>query len=123
MKSMDALLIVSLILGAGLGGFFRFVFEYKFPPVGQQAFPVATLGVNIVGSFILGLVVSAPPLWHAAIGTGFCGALTTFSGVSLQLSRRLQARDIRQVVIYTLLLVTVCLASAWAGIQLGQSFG
>jgi CrcB protein len=42
----------------------------------------ATLLVNVIGSFILGIAVSR---WPRFVGTGFCGALTTFSTFSVQL--------------------------------------
>lgn len=111
-----------LVLGAALGGFIRFACEYKFPPVGRQAFPVATFAVNVVGAFVLGLTIHASSLSHVALGVGFCGSLTTFSGVSLQIARRIHAKDFQQSIQYLLLLVLVGFASAWAGLQLGQSF-
>lgn len=48
-------------------------------------FPLATLLVNVVGCFLLAFVSTlalrgfVPPAWRLAIGTGFVGALTTFS--------------------------------------------
>ncbi|GAA5512421.1 putative fluoride ion transporter CrcB [Deinococcus carri] len=48
-------------------------------------FPLATLLVNVVGSFLLALITTlalrglVSPAWRLAIGTGFIGALTTFS--------------------------------------------
>ena len=55
-------------------------------------YPVATFLVNIVGAVILGAVATLPKgslpahdLTKAAIGTGFCGGLTTFSTMSLEI--------------------------------------
>ncbi len=52
-------------------------------------FPWGTLAVNIVGCFILGALLEVLALraemsaaWRSLIGTGFCGALTTFSAFS-----------------------------------------
>lgn len=44
--------------------------------------PWATLLVNVVGAFILGAVYTRSPRF---LGTGFCGALTTFSTMQVEL--------------------------------------
>ena len=112
--------IVVIAIGAAIGGFIRFVVEYKFPPVGRTAFPVATFAVNVLGSFILGFIVTAPAPWHASLGVGLCGALTTFSGVSLQITRRLRAQDWQNALKYVALSLLFACLCAWAGMQLGQ---
>jgi CrcB protein len=58
-----------------------------------RSFPVGTLTVNIVGSFILGVVTGM--VWyhglgsraHAVVGVGFCGAFTTWSSVTWETVR------------------------------------
>lgn len=55
-------------------------------PHGDTGFPLSTLVVNVVGSFLLGLIVarfwtSAAPWMRAGIGTGVIGSFTTFSAV------------------------------------------
>ena len=114
---MNLLLFVSL---AALGGFIRYAIEYYLPPVGASAFPRATLIVNIAGSFLLGLVLALPGQWQVILGIGFCGALTTFSGVSLQLHRRLTSKAYRAAGIYLVALITGGLCAAGAGIVIGR---
>lgn len=48
--------------------------------------PAGTLVVNVSGSFVLGLLVGAGAQggWTALVGTGFCGAFTTFSTLALE---------------------------------------
>jgi CrcB protein len=51
------------------------------------ALPWGTLGVNVAGSFLLGVLVGALPPEHAGrllFGTGFCGGFTTFSTFSVE---------------------------------------
>lgn len=57
-----------------------------------KAFPVATLTVNLVGCFLVGLLFGftsretaggAPTGWALFLGTGFCGGFTTFSAFAL----------------------------------------
>ena len=114
---MNLLLFVSM---AALGGFIRYAIEYYLPVVGASAFPRATLIVNIAGSFLTGLVLSLPGESQVILGIGFCGALTTFSGVSLQLHRRLTSKAYRAAGIYLVALVAGGLGAAGAGIIIGR---
>jgi CrcB protein len=112
--------LILFIVAAALGGFIRFAVEYYLPPVGSSAFPRATLLVNIVGAFLLGIVLALPGQWQVIIGIGFCGALTTFSGVSLQLHRRLAAQAFRPAMIYAVTMITGGITAAAVGLILGR---
>jgi len=52
--------------------------------------PLSTMGVNVVGSFLLGLITTVSahgqlsPIMRTALGTGFVGAFTTFSTFELE---------------------------------------
>ncbi|MDP4588886.1 MAG: CrcB family protein [Candidatus Nanopelagicales bacterium] len=112
--------LLSFVLLAALGGFIRYAMEYYFPAVGPSAFPRATLIVNIAGAFLLGLVLALPGESQVILGIGFCGALTTFSGVSLQLHRRLTSKAYRAALNYTVALLAGGLAAGGAGIIIGR---
>jgi CrcB protein len=112
--------LMLFILAAAIGGFIRFAVEYYLPPVGTSAFPRATLLVNIVGAFTLGIVLALPGVRQVILGIGLCGALTTFSGVSLQLHRRLTAAAYRPAMIYAVTLITGGVVAAGIGIILGR---
>jgi CrcB protein len=72
--------------------------------------PWATFLVNVVGAFLLGVLITwvherraAPPGYlPPLLGTGFCGALTTFSAMQLDLLRLLDAGRIGLAVAYAL---------------------
>lgn len=114
---MNMLLFVLL---AALGGFIRYAVEYYLPAVGASAFPRATLIVNITGTFLLGLVLALPGESQVILGIGFCGALTTFSSVSLQLHRTLTSKAYRASLNYLVALLAGGLAAASAGIIIGR---
>lgn len=53
------------------------------------ALPWATVGINVVGSFLLGVLVVVPGSWlgpeaRTALGVGLLGGFTTFSTFSVQ---------------------------------------
>lgn len=52
---------------------------------GGDGFPLGTLTVNVAGSFLLGLVAFLPAGGDVSllVGTGACGAFTTFSSFSV----------------------------------------
>jgi len=76
-----------------------------------------TLAVNLVGSAFLGWLVGhgvdGRPL--ALLGTGFCGAFTTYSAVAVQSVNRGGWRGAA----YALGTVLGCLAVAWVGYEIG----
>lgn len=76
--------------GGAIGAFCRFQISGWFADWFGKRFPFGTLFVNVLGSFVMGLLAGAirtgtVPLipWHDFIGEGFLGALTTFSTFSM----------------------------------------
>jgi len=76
---------LGFVVAGGAGAVARHLLQ-SWRPVGAGAgFPWATLVVNVTGSFVLGLLTGLA-LYHGfprgsllVLGTGFCGAYTTFS--------------------------------------------
>lgn len=120
MSLVDALLVA---LGAAAGAPLRYLTNHW---VRQQlgGTPVAgTLVVNVAGSFVLGLLVGAgaagAPL--ALVGIGFCGALTTFSTLALELWDAMSDDRYPHAVANVVLSLTLGLGAAWLGWVLGTT--
>jgi CrcB protein len=75
--------LTAVFAGGCAGALARVALAEAWPPHAGH-WPWATLVVNVAGSFILGLVV-AGGVRGALLGPGFCGALTTFSTLQLEL--------------------------------------
>lgn len=86
---------------------------------------VTTLTVNVLGSFALGLVLAAnlgDPV-ALALGTGFCGAFTTFSSFAVEVVNRFQAGEEGLALGYGVGMavgaILAVLAGGWLGAILG----
>lgn len=95
--------------------------------VGERSFPWSTLAINVVGSFLLGLLLTmaASRQWSPQVTTpiavGFLGAFTTFStfaweGVSLGRADRLYL-----AAGYIALSVSLGIGAAVVGVRVGQT--
>jgi CrcB protein len=95
----------------------------------SSGFPWPILLVNTVGAFVLGLllvmvieVLHRPhPLLRPLVGTGFCGALTTFSSVVVAVDRLTAAGRLGVAAAYVLAGVALGLAAALGGVRLGRA--
>jgi CrcB protein len=116
--------IVALAVGlaGGLGAVARFVIDGAVQDRSTGSFPYGTLTVNVVGSFVLGVVTGLA--WyhglggraHVVVGVGFCGAFTTWSSVTWETVRLAEEGLGRQAVVSVVGGVAASLAAAALGI-------
>ncbi len=90
------MLILVLLLGGAIGAPTRYLVDGWVQDRVSGVFPWGTFVINVSGSLLLG-VVTGLALYHGlgdlpkiAIGTGFCGAYTTFSTFSYETVRLLE---------------------------------
>lgn len=85
----------------------------------------ATLSVNLVGSFLLGVLVHAAADWSPAvrdgIGIGLLGGFTTFSTFSVQAVLETDGGRMDVAALYVVASVAGGLAAAFAGYALGRT--
>jgi CrcB protein len=77
--------LLLVALGAVVGAPLRYLTDRLIQARHDTIFPWGTLAVNVAGSLILGFLAGAAaagrlnPVIFTVLGSGFCGALTTFS--------------------------------------------
>lgn len=113
-----------IAIGGALGSVARFWCSGAVAGLIGETFPLGTLGVNIVGSFIIGFAATAMrPDGRMFAGTtarqfvmvGFCGGFTTFSSFSLQTLILLNDGEWLPAIGNIGLSVALCLIAVWAG--------
>lgn len=88
--------ILSISVGAVMGALLRWQLGVALNRLLPEV-PPGTLVANLVGGYIIGLAIayfaqapSIDPAWRLLVITGFCGALTTFSTFSAEVTHLLQ---------------------------------
>ena len=112
-----------MALGALVAAPLRFLTDRAIKMWVPGRFPWGTFAVNIVGSLILGVVAAAAgPAVATLAGTGFCGALTTYSTFSYETFALIEGRDRLIGVANVVGSVVVGLAAATGGWRAARGF-
>ena len=101
------------VLGSGLGAVTRYLIESQMRRL--YSFPTGILIVNTAGSFLLGVVAEESTTTSFAI-IGFCGALTTWSALALDLDQERREGRIREFFLNIALNVTFGVAAVLLGL-------
>jgi CrcB protein len=135
-EQVNDLHLIGVALGAGLGAVCRAAVDRTVVArFGPTRLPWATLAVNVVGSFVLGLLlaltavtIAAPgpaaesaETWRLVVGTGFAGGLTTFSTFSLESFLLLREGRPRGALSYAVLTVGLGMGAVILGEWLGAT--
>lgn len=114
-----------IALGGAFGACSRYLVSELCVMLLGRGFPYGTLTVNVIGSFMMGLLVAAfetellPQVpWRQVVGLGFLGALTTFSTFSMDNVLLLQQGAFFKMGLNILLNVILSVSAAWLGFQL-----
>lgn len=116
--------ILLIFLGGGVGsvarfGLMQYISRYITP---GSVFPWHSLGVNILGAFLIGLLVeilalrmSMPAPSRFLLVTGFLGGFTTFSAFSMETALMLERGDYANSFFYVVASVAGTVAAVFIG--------
>ena len=121
------MLIAWLIVGGAVGAPARYLVDGLVEDRAVGPFPWGTFVINVSGSLVLGIVTGLAlyhglgPLPKTAVGTGFCGAYTTFSTFSYETLRLVERGAGRVAAAYVAGSVVAGLAAAAIGLALAAA--
>jgi CrcB protein len=114
-------------LGAALGAPLRYLVDRAVQARHDSLFPWGTFAVNVIGSLILGVLIGGatagalPDSLTALLGTGLCGALTTYSTFGFETVRLLEQRASFYAVLNAGASIIAGLGAAFAGITVADA--
>jgi fluoride exporter len=120
---------IAVAVGGAMGSVVRFWLATVMTALTGPRFPWGTLLINVLGSFVIGLVagltltpvrVNMTPDIRIFLMTGICGGFTTFSAFSLQTLELLQNGDVVPAFGYTIGSVVLCVIATYCGWLLGR---
>jgi CrcB protein len=116
---------VAVALGGALGALARYLMIGRIEHWLGAGFPFGTLTANVLGSFLMGVLIELMALaWspsealRALLTVGLLGSFTTFSGLSVDTLRLLEAGSPGQAALYALASVLLSLIGIFAGMRL-----
>jgi CrcB protein len=122
------------VLLAGLGGFIGSAARYSIGMLLSRVsaaltFPVATLLVNVTGSFLIGFLLGTTPArtWlsddsRVLVIVGVIGGFTTFSTFSLDTLQLWRETNAARAGLNVVLNLTLCLLAVWLGDMSGRAW-
>ncbi|QCU89863.1 fluoride efflux transporter CrcB [Thiomicrorhabdus sediminis] len=120
---------IAIALGGALGATARFAMSHQVYQWLGRDFAWGTLSVNVLGSFLMGLLsviiidkLALTTEWRSFLLVGFLGAFTTFSTFSYETMQYIQVGELSKAMLNILVSVVVCLVAVWLGLLAGKQF-
>ena len=112
-------------LGGAIGSALRFGVGLAVLRLAAPGFPLAILTVNVIGSFLMGMVVvwavqRGLTAWQPFLMTGILGGFTTFSAFSLEAFTLLERGQTGAAALYVALSVAGSIGALAAGVMLAR---
>jgi len=114
--------LMFIAVGGAFGAIMRFLSQATIYELVGKSFPYGTLFVNVVGSFLMGLLsvvliekFNLSAQWHMAILVGVLGSFTTFSTFSIETLVLFEQGDLFKAFANITVSIVLCITAVWAG--------
>ena len=119
---------VAIGIGGTLGCWARYAQSNLVQAVFGRGFPVATLSINVIGSFLMGFLfivtlerLMIPPSVRGGVLTGVLGGYTTFSTFEMETLLLAEDGEFLKAALYVVLSVGVGFAAAFGGAYIARN--
>jgi CrcB protein len=119
--------VIVVGVGGALGAILRWYVSLFTGYLMVPAF-VGTLVVNLIGSFLIGLLfiwfqgkLPISDIFRTGILIGLLGGFTTYSAFSMEAVNMMMGGSYGRASAYVVVMVVACLMGTWAGVNLGRS--
>lgn len=120
-------MILAVATGGALGATGRFLVGKLMFKLMGPGFPWGTLTVNIIGSFVIGLIVTLLATrynlahhWQGFLVIGVLGGFTTFSAFSMEVGLMLERHEITHAALYAMGSLIFGVAALFMGLYAGR---
>jgi CrcB protein len=121
---------ILLLIGAGgfIGSICRYLVQQYIQNKLVSTFPYGTLGVNVTGCFLIGLILAftlkgfVSNDWRLFLVTGICGGYTTFSAFSMESIALFTSGEMLSGFTYIAASVLLGLLATFAGVSFTKLF-
>ena len=115
-----------IFIGGATGALCRVLISEAIEKIQILFIPLGIISVNIVGCFLLGILISLinpkyEEIYEPFVLMGFLGAFTTFSAFSRETFQLMELGNWLAVVMYVTLTLIGCLGATWLGMQISNN--
>lgn len=120
-------MLIWIAIGGAAGSVSRYLLGGVVQRASAAAFPVGTLAVNVVGCFLIGVLVhhymhiQTSPIMRAALITGFCGGFTTFSAFGIETAGLIEGGAYGKAAAYIVMSISLSILATFGGMAASKA--